>query len=262
MLSHFSAPSAFAVRGRHGLHRYRRSRQSSARPDGMRAARSRSIQIRPRVCGIGQIRTALELVSAKCGDSPRGAHWVHCPDELCSPANRVCGKLGMSDTATPQPVLPHHDGLPPPAMATSPRHARDTCGRALAYLRQHFSEKVTLADLAAAAGVSERTLRRNFPRFVGCAPLAYLRQLRLTAVRNELSRGEDAISRVAARHGFTHFGRFAMPTGNALAKPRRPRAEKARRDFAGCSSRAATSEQRRNPAFSLALPARMVAAGK
>ena len=116
----------------------------------------------------------------------------------------------MSNEARPQPSQPNKKSLPPSGMADTvsacPRHVR----RALAYLRQHFSEKVTLADLTAAAGVSERTLRRNFPRFVGCAPLAYLQRLRLAAARNELARGDDAISHVAARHGFTHFGRFAI----------------------------------------------------
>jgi AraC-like DNA-binding protein/tetratricopeptide (TPR) repeat protein len=116
----------------------------------------------------------------------------------------------MSDNARPRPYRPNNIPLPSSEIADAtlvcPRHVR----RALAYLRRHFTEKVMLADLAAAAGTSERTLRRNFPRFVGLAPLAYLQQLRLTAVRNELSRGKDTISLVAARHGFTHFGRFAI----------------------------------------------------
>jgi AraC-like DNA-binding protein len=116
----------------------------------------------------------------------------------------------MSDNARPRPYRSNNIPLPSSEIADAtlvcPRHVR----RALAYLRRHFTEKVMLADLAAAAGTSERTLRRNFPRFVGLAPLAYLQQLRLTAVRNELSRGKDTISLVAARHGFTHFGRFAI----------------------------------------------------
>ena len=87
-----------------------------------------------------------------------------------------------------------------------PHHVR----RALAYLRHHYTENVTLADLAAASGVSERTLSRNFARFIGVTPHAFLRRMRLTAVRDELSRGDDAISRVAARNGFIHFGRFAI----------------------------------------------------
>jgi AraC-like DNA-binding protein/tetratricopeptide (TPR) repeat protein len=116
----------------------------------------------------------------------------------------------MSDKAGPRTRRPKSNALPSFEIADTtsvcPRHVR----RALAYLRQHFTQKVTLADVAAAAGTSERTLRRNFARFVGLAPLAYLRQLRLAAVRNELPQGEDAISRIAARYGFTHFGRFAM----------------------------------------------------
>lgn len=135
----------------------------------------------------------------------------------------------MSDTTRPQPAPPNKPS-PSPGMAAiasaCPRHVR----RALAYLRQHFTEKVRLADLSAAAGVSERTLRRNFPRFVGCAPLAYLRQLRLTEVRNELSRGEDAISHVAARHGFTHFGRFAIAYRGCFGETPSATSRRTRRD--------------------------------
>ncbi len=171
------------------------------------AALPRSIQIRPRLCGFGRIRTACQCCPAKCGCSPHDAHWAHRTDELCS---ALLGSTCMSDKAEPRTRRPKSNALPSFEMADTtsvcPRHVR----RALAYLRQHFTQKVTLADVAAAAGTSERTLRRNFARFVGLAPLAYLRHLRLAAVRNELSQGEDAISRIAARYGFTHFGRFAM----------------------------------------------------
>jgi AraC-like DNA-binding protein/tetratricopeptide (TPR) repeat protein len=116
----------------------------------------------------------------------------------------------MSDKSKSRPGREKNTVSPAPTVtdgaAACPRHVR----LAVAYLRHHVGEKVTLADLSSAAGTSERTLRRNFPRFVGLAPLAYLRHLRLTAVRHELSRGEGAISHVAARYGFTHAGRFAI----------------------------------------------------
>jgi transcriptional regulator GlxA family with amidase domain len=87
-----------------------------------------------------------------------------------------------------------------------PLHVR----RAIIYLRQHIAEKVTLADLLATAGTSERSLRRNFTQFLGLSPLVYLQRLRLTAIRAELSRSEDTISCVAARFGLTHVGRFSV----------------------------------------------------
>jgi hypothetical protein len=46
-------------------------------------------------------------------------------------------------------------------------------------------------------------------RYAAASRSADLRHLRLTAVRNELSQEDEAIGRVAARNGFTHFDRFA-----------------------------------------------------
>src|SRR4051794_6771196 len=107
----------------------------------------------------------------------------------------------MPDTAQPDTTsrgkIPQSSPESAAIGEACPRHVR----RALAYLRQHVAESVTLTDLAAATGVSERTLRRNFSRFIGLSPLAYLRRLRLTAVRDDLLRGEGAVSRIATRHG-------------------------------------------------------------
>ncbi|HEX5326772.1 MAG TPA: helix-turn-helix domain-containing protein [Acetobacteraceae bacterium] len=92
-----------------------------------------------------------------------------------------------------QPLLPHH------------------VNRALAYMRANMSKRITLTGLASACGVPQRTLLRQFQRFVGLAPLAYLRRLRLNAAKSELAnfRNNDAISDIAMRCGFSHLGRFA-----------------------------------------------------
>lgn len=83
--------------------------------------------------------------------------------------------------------------------------------RAIDCLRAGKDWKITTADLAAAAGVAERTLRKHFREFVGCSPLVYGRRLRLSAVRDELVRNPDdaMITEIATRHGFNHLGRFS-----------------------------------------------------
>ena len=88
-----------------------------------------------------------------------------------------------------------------------PQHVR----RARAYMRANMAEQITLPGLAFACGVPERTLLGQFKRFVGVAPLAYLRRLRLNVVKSELAsaHNNDAISDIAIRCGFTHLGRFA-----------------------------------------------------
>jgi AraC-like DNA-binding protein/TolB-like protein len=89
-----------------------------------------------------------------------------------------------------------------------PQHVK----RALAYMRANMAERITLTGLASACGVPERTLLRQFQQFVGLAPLAYLRRLRLSAAKSELAstQNSDAVSDIAMRCGFSHLGRFAI----------------------------------------------------
>ena len=88
-----------------------------------------------------------------------------------------------------------------------PQHVR----RALVYMRGNMAEKVTLSELVSACGASERTLLKQFRRFLGLPPLAYLRRLRLGAAKSELIRADssEAVSDIATRFGFSHLGRFA-----------------------------------------------------
>ncbi|AWB06603.1 AraC family transcriptional regulator (plasmid) [Azospirillum humicireducens] len=85
--------------------------------------------------------------------------------------------------------------------------------RAIAYLRENSTAAITLADIAQAAGVPERTLHDAFKRFEGVSPLRYLRNLRLDDVHAQLRSGggEDAsVTVIALNAGFTHLSRFAQ----------------------------------------------------
>jgi AraC-like DNA-binding protein len=88
-----------------------------------------------------------------------------------------------------------------------PQHVK----RALAYMRANMTERISLTGLVSACGVPERTLLRQFQQFVGLAPLAYLRRLRLNAAKSMLSNTKNnaAIADIAMGCGFTHLGRFA-----------------------------------------------------
>jgi len=70
-----------------------------------------------------------------------------------------------------------------------------------------------LAELARAAGVSERTLHDAFRRRFGASPARHLRELRLRAARADLEAADAetgvTVARVALEHGFAHPGRFA-----------------------------------------------------
>lgn len=82
--------------------------------------------------------------------------------------------------------------------------------RAEDFMRAHCREPIRLADVAAAAGCSVRTLGDVFPRFRGQTPLAALQACRLEQVRAELSRSatDIPIKAVAQDYGFTNASRF------------------------------------------------------
>lgn len=114
------------------------------------------------------------------------------------------------------------------ADAGAPAHVR----RAEDYMRAHADRPLRMAEVAAAAGCSLRTLDAGFARFRGATPLAALRALRLDRAREVLRRDGDApVGDVARRFGFTNAGRFAAayarrfgehPSDTVRSRPRPP----------------------------------------
>jgi len=77
--------------------------------------------------------------------------------------------------------------------------------------RRKAKESVKLAEAAACAGCSVRTLQLAFRRCRGMTPMAALRRIRLEAARAALARadGRASIRAIAVAHRFTNSGRFA-----------------------------------------------------
>ena len=91
---------------------------------------------------------------------------------------------------------------------TSSERLRD----ALTFVQEHAHGVVTLADIAAAAGMSPRGLQQSFNRSVGVSPLVHLRNVRLDAVHEALRSADPstaAVAEVARQWGFAHLGRFS-----------------------------------------------------
>jgi AraC-like DNA-binding protein len=114
----------------------------------------------------------------------------------------IAGLLGATDH-------PYRDRLerPSPAVA-SPGAIR----RVVEAMRADPGRPFTVADLAAIAGVSIRSLQESFRRYVGMPPMTYLRHMRLVRVHEHLRQADPAlhtVTEIAYRYGFTHLGRFA-----------------------------------------------------
>lgn len=84
--------------------------------------------------------------------------------------------------------------------------------RALDAMRANVGHDWSLNELAETAGLSSRTLQRQFREFVGKAPRAALRDIRFEIARRELLQGvpDAKVMEVAQRCGFPHCGRFSV----------------------------------------------------
>lgn len=95
-----------------------------------------------------------------------------------------------------------------PAAPLLPRSVR----RALEAMRSDAARDWSLPALASVAGVSSRTLQRQFRAFIGKTPNASLRDVRFENARRELLRGppDTKVTDIAHRCGLLHTGRFSV----------------------------------------------------
>lgn len=106
----------------------------------------------------------------------------------------------LLDAFVPTPGAPRHAGHP------------TNVARALDHIDAHLAEPLTAADLAQAAGLSQRGLQQAFSRNDLPTPLEALREARLRRARAALADarpGEVSIAAIARACGFSHLGRFA-----------------------------------------------------
>jgi AraC-like DNA-binding protein len=106
--------------------------------------------------------------------------------------------------------VPHryHAELTGPVTAGPPRAIR----RVVDAVHDEPERAFTVADLAAIAGMSVRSLQEGFRRHLGCTPMAYLQQERLLRAHETLRLSDPlgiTVATVAHRWGFAHLGRFA-----------------------------------------------------
>lgn len=100
----------------------------------------------------------------------------------------------------------------PSAEIIEPLHSRARVARAvLKILHYRLDDPPSITELCLAVGARERTLHLSCVEAFGRPPAMLLAELRLNAAHRALSHPEKetSVTAVAARYGFTHFGRFA-----------------------------------------------------
>ena len=84
--------------------------------------------------------------------------------------------------------------------------------RSVEFVDQHDGEYLSVKQLAAAAGVSERTLRDAFQHYFGVGPVRYLNRRTLHQVRRALKAANPSratVTEIATQFGVWELGRFA-----------------------------------------------------
>jgi AraC family ethanolamine operon transcriptional activator len=163
---------------------------------------------------VGQTMTA----AANCSqfEPARAARFVE--EELLKVASAVVGQ--------PLAGQRHQGGRPPCPREEIIRRCKELLG-------QHECEPILMKDMAVAADVSERTLRRAFTDYYGVGPVRYLQLRQLHQVHRALRAADPedvSVSGVFVRHGVWAYSRFAsryarlfgeLPSETLLAKPNR-----------------------------------------
>jgi AraC family transcriptional regulator len=82
-----------------------------------------------------------------------------------------------------------------------------------AFIEANLSNKITVADLAAALGLSNGFLTRAFTQSVAITPHAYIMNWRLSRARHLLIHSSIAIAQIASQCGFSdqsHLNRHVL----------------------------------------------------
>jgi AraC-like DNA-binding protein len=81
---------------------------------------------------------------------------------------------------------------------------------AIDYIDQYLDADITLADIAAAAGCSIRSLARAFHQAGDTSPMQHVQKLRLQRIREELlqASADRTIAEIAYHWGYRHLGEF------------------------------------------------------
>lgn len=99
-----------------------------------------------------------------------------------------------------------------PRVSMAKAHRQRLVAQVREHVLAHHDQAITVPDLCRQFHVSRRTLQNCFYQVLGIGPVAYLRSIRLNAVRRELKNPEavrHTVQDVAAAWGFWHLSQFS-----------------------------------------------------
>jgi AraC-like DNA-binding protein len=92
-------------------------------------------------------------------------------------------------------------------------------GRAMRWMRDNYSEKVRIEELARLSGMSVTSFHRQFRAIAFMSPLQYLKQIRLQEARARLLAGAEDVARVGHVVGYDSASQFSREYKRAFGFP-------------------------------------------
>ncbi len=87
-------------------------------------------------------------------------------------------------------------------------HADDKIREAEDYLRQHFTDDVSIESLAKRAGMGSRNFIRRFKAATGRLPRGYIQLLRISTARKLLEQTASPIQKICSKIGYDDIAFF------------------------------------------------------
>lgn len=84
----------------------------------------------------------------------------------------------------------------------------DTIAPALNYISNHYTEKISVMELAEQCNMSESTFRRNFRKIIGVAPMEFVYEARIKVATQLLQEGSYSINEIALMVGYETLSSF------------------------------------------------------
>jgi AraC-like DNA-binding protein len=92
-------------------------------------------------------------------------------------------------------------------------------GRAMRWMRDNYSEKVQVVELARLSGMSVTSFHRQFRAVAFMSPLQYLKRIRLQEARAQLLAGAEDVARVGHLVGYDSASQFSREYKRAFGFP-------------------------------------------
>jgi AraC-like DNA-binding protein len=113
--------------------------------------------------------------------------WVVNKVPLRDREGKVIGLAGMTSKLSSQ---------------TAPTHYGEGLFKILSFISENYSHRLSMPDLATRAGLSVRSLERNFLKTFNTTPLRYINRVRLQAVRRVLVNSNKSLATISEECGF------------------------------------------------------------